>query len=297
MGDAIIAITVEHCQSWREIPGSEFGRHIIANDWEHKKQLLQSQIVEESQNQTKFPAECLSVVIPVYNEERTVAKVIAAVLKLERLKEVIVVDDSSSDGTAGVLAGVAAQFPKVKCTRHDRNRGKTAALGTGFAMSTGDIVIVQDADMEYDPTEIPEVIGPILAGRADVVFGSRFLVRKAARVIYFYHYLANKLLTFCSNLFTNLNLTDVETGYKAFRGEIIRNMILESKGFGCEIEVTAKVAKLKCRVYEVPISYYGRTYEEGKKIGAKDGIDAFWYIVRYNVFASLKGSYRAMPKL
>ncbi len=239
----------------------------------------------------------LSVVIPVYNEERTIANVITEVLKLANLKEIIVVDDCSSDATPKILAQFTSEYPQVKGTRHEKNQGKTAALRTGFALSTGDVVIVQDADLEYDPTEIPDVVGPILDGKADVVLGSRFLVRKAARVIYFYHYLANKLLTFCSNLFTNLNLTDVETGYKAFRGEIIRNMLIYSKGFGFEIEVVAKIAKLKCRVYEVPISYYGRTYEEGKKIGLADGIDAFWYILRYNVFVSLARSYRTVPKL
>src|SRR3984957_2412944 len=171
------------------------------------------------------------------------------------------------------------------------------ALKAGFAVSTGQLVIVQDADLEYDPTEIPEVIQPILEGHADVVYGSRFLVRKAPRVLYFYHYLANKLLTFTSNLFTNVNLTDVETGYKAFRSDIMRNMVITSSGFGFEIEVTAKVAKLGCAIYEVPISYYGRTYEQGKKIGAKDGVAAFWYILRYNVFTSLGSSFVKLPVL
>jgi hypothetical protein len=153
-------------------------------------------------------------------------------------------------------------------------------------------VIVQDADLEYNPDEIPSVIELILQGRADVVFGSRFQVRKAARVLYYYHYLANKSLTFLSDLFTNLNLTDVETGYKAFRGEIIRDMVITSSGFGFEIEVTAKVSKLRCAIYEVPISYYGRTYEEGKKIGTKDGIAALWYILYYNLMVSANRSYR-----
>jgi len=239
----------------------------------------------------------LSVVIPVYNEERTIRKVVEDVLKLPNLAEIIAVDDCSADKTPAILAELAAQHPQLRWSRHEKNQGKTAALNTGFALSTGDIVIVQDADFEYDPTEIPDVIGPIVSGKADVVFGSRFLVRKAARVVYFYHYLANKMITFCSNLFTNLNLTDVETGYKAFRGEIIRNMLLYSHAFGFEIEVTAKVAKLHCRVYEVPISYYGRTYEEGKKIGPIDGLFAFWYILKYNVFVGLSRSYRTVPKL
>jgi len=156
-------------------------------------------------------------------------------------------------------------------------------------------VIVQDADLEYDPAEIAGVIAPIPAGEPDVAYGSRFLVRKATRVLYFYHYLANKALTFLSNLFTNINLTDVETGYKAFRGEIIRNMTITSSGFGFEIEVTAKVAKLRCAIYEVPISYHGRTYEEGKKIGFTDGVAAGWYILKFNVLCSLENSFRVLP--
>jgi hypothetical protein len=159
------------------------------------------------------------------------------------------------------------------------------------------VVIVQDADLEYDPSEIKDVIQPILDGVADVVFGSRFMVRKASRVLYFYHFLANKALTFFSNMLTNVNFSDVETGYKAFRGEIIRNMVITSSGFGFEIEVTAKVCKLRCATYEVPISYYGRTYEQGKKIGLKDGIAALWYVLRYNWFTSLQASYRAIPSL
>jgi glycosyltransferase involved in cell wall biosynthesis len=169
-------------------------------------------------------------------------------------------------------------------------------LKTGFAATTGNIVIVQDADLEYDPDEIAHVVSPIARGLADVVFGSRFMVRRAARVLYFYHYLANQLLTFLSNLFTNLNVTDVETGYKAFRGEIIRNMTITSRGFGFEIEVTAKIAKLKCTVYEVPISYYGRTYEEGKKIVMIDGLGALWYIVKFNLLTNLASSYAKVPQ-
>jgi glycosyltransferase involved in cell wall biosynthesis len=175
--------------------------------------------------------------------------------------------------------------------------GKTAALKTGFAASRGDVVIVQDADLEYDPSEINAVVAPIFEGQADVVYGSRFMVRKASRVLYFYHFLANKALTFLSNLLTNVNMTDVETCYKAFRGEIIRNMTIPSTGFGFAIEVTAQVAKLHCRLYEVPISYYGRTYEEGKKIGFKDGLAAGWYIFRYNMFCSLAESYIRIPDL
>jgi glycosyltransferase involved in cell wall biosynthesis len=246
---------------------------------------------------TNAPCPCLSVVIPAYNEEATLAAVVRKVLALEHLLEVVVVDDCSSDRTAAVAQALAAEHPRVRVARHAKNKGKTEALKTGFAQTSGDIVIVQDADLEYDPTEIPEVIRPILRGNAHVVYGSRFLVRRAARVLYFYHYLANKFLTFFSNLLTNINLTDVETGYKAFRGEIIRNMVINSTGFGFEIEVTAKMSKLKCAVYEVPISYYGRTYEEGKKIGFKDGVAALWFVVRFNLFCGLGASFRHLPEL
>jgi glycosyltransferase involved in cell wall biosynthesis len=239
----------------------------------------------------------LSVIIPAFNEEATITKVVREVLALPHLFEVIVVDDCSTDRTFELANQLALANPAVKVMRHAKNSGKTEALKTGFAASRGDIVIVQDADLEYRPSEIPSVIEPIIDGIADVVFGSRFQVRRAARVLYFYHYLANKGLTFLSNLCTNLNLTDVETGYKAFRGNIIRNMVITSSGFGFEIEVTAKVAKLRCAIYEVPISYYGRTYDEGKKIGVRDGVAALWYILEYNWFTSLKRSYRAIPSL
>jgi glycosyltransferase involved in cell wall biosynthesis len=180
----------------------------------------------------------------------------------------------------------------VRYEKHAKNLGKTEALKTGISLTRGEIVIVQDADLEYDPAEIGDVIQPILDGYADVVYGSRFLVRKASRVLYFYHYIANKFLTLMSDLLTNINMTDVETCYKAFRGDIIRNMIIVSHGFGFEIEVTAKIAKLKCAIYETPISYYGRTYEEGKKIVALDGLKALWFILRFNLFCSLESSFR-----
>ncbi len=234
----------------------------------------------------------LSVVIPVYNEAATIQKVVEKVLRLPLPVEVVTVDDGSQDGTADILSHLSHDHPGLKVLHHGHNRGKTAALKTGFSATTGDIVIVQDADLEYNPDEILSVIAPILENRADVVYGSRFLVRKASRVLYFYHYLANKTLTFISNLCTNLNMTDVETGYKAFRGGIIRSMIIESTGFGFEIEVTAKIAKLKCRIFEVPISYYGRTYEEGKKIGLSDGIFALIYIFYFNLLKSRRQSFR-----
>lgn len=240
---------------------------------------------------------CLSVVVPVYNEQATLAAVVQKLIRVPCLLEIIIVDDCSTDGTSDVARQLAEMYQEIKVVRHQRNGGKTQALKTGFALTTGDIVIVQDADLEYDPTEIYAVVLPILEGRADVVLGSRFLVRRAARVLYFYHYLANKFLTNLSNLLTNLNMTDVETGYKAFRGEIIRNMIIVSSGFGFEVEVVAKLAKLSIAIYEVPISYYGRTYEEGKKIVFKDGLIALWFVIRFNLFCSRRASFRAVPEL
>jgi glycosyltransferase involved in cell wall biosynthesis len=228
----------------------------------------------------------LSVVVPAFNEGATLAAVVEKLLGLPRLLEVIVVDDASTDSTPEVARALAGADSRVRVARHTSNRGKTEALRTGFALTRGEIVIVQDADLEYDPAEIPLVI-----------HGSRFLVRRATRVLYFYHYLGNKFLTFLSNVVTNLNMTDIETGYKAFRGEIIRNMRITSEGFGFEVEVTAKVAKLGCAVYEVPISYYGRTYDEGKKIGLRDGLQALWLILRFNLFCSLDASFTRLPEL
>jgi glycosyltransferase involved in cell wall biosynthesis len=226
----------------------------------------------------------LSVLIPAYNEEETIELVLGRVLELGAIvKEVIVVDDGSTDRTAAVVERVAAEEPLVRFFRLPRNRGKTAAIRHALERATGEIVIIQDADLEYDPREIPAVIEPILAGQADVVYGSRFLVRKAARVLYFYHYLANKFLTFLSNLLTNRNMTDIETCYKAFRAGVIKPLRLTSRGFGMEVEITALVCKTKARTYEVPISYYGRSYEEGKKIGMLDGVTAIWYLGYYNL--------------
>lgn len=239
----------------------------------------------------------LSIVMPAYNEESTLNQIVQQTLTVPHLLELIIVDDCSTDQTPEIAQKLAARDARIHYVRQPKNMGKTAALRTGFALTKGDIVIVQDADLEYDPSEIADVIAPILAGRAEVVYGSRFLIKRATRVLYFYHYLANKSLTFISNCLTNLNMTDVETCYKAFRGEIIRNMVITSSGFGFEIEVTAKVAKLKCAVYEVPISYYGRTYEEGKKIGFKDGLAALWYILEFNLFVGLQQSYRTVPEL
>ena len=241
-------------------------------------------------------APCLSVVVPAYNEEATLTEIVGRLLALPEVMEIVVVDDCSRDGTAELADRIANENPRVKVIHHKVNQGKTEALKTGFARTTGDIVIVQDADLEYDPAEICEVIQPILDGHADVVYGSRFLVRKACRVLYFYHYLANKGLTFLSNLCTNVNMTDVETCYKAFRGDIIRNMIITSSGFGFEIEVTAKIVKLRTAIYEVPISYHGRTYEQRKKIGMKDGLAALWYIFRFNFLCGVNQSFRTIPE-
>lgn len=239
------------------------------------------------------PKGTLSIVIPAYNEEKTIIAVINAILASNpNVYEIIIINDGSRDLTSDVVRDFAKTCPIVRLINHPRNKGKTEALKTGFAASCGGIVIVQDADLEYDPAEIPSIIEPILSGKADVVYGSRFLVRRATRILYFRHYLANRLITFLSDLLTDINFSDVETCYKAFRGEITRNMIITSRRFGFEIEVTAKIAKLKCRIYEVPISYYGRTYEEGKKIGLKDGLGAMYYILKYNLFTSRRGSFR-----
>ncbi len=239
----------------------------------------------------KAECPCLSVVMPAYNEEATLAAIVERVMKVPHLLELIIVDDFSTDGTPAIAQQMTDRHPQIRYIRHEQNAGKTAALKTGFAQTRGDVVIVQDADLEYDPTEIADVIAPIIQGHADVVFGSRFIVKKTARILYFTHYLANKSLTFISNCLTNLNMSDIETCYKAFRGEIIRNMVITSKGFGFEVEAAAKVAKLKCAVYEVPISYYGRTYDEGKKIGFSDGVAALGYILKYNILTSVKRSF------
>jgi glycosyltransferase involved in cell wall biosynthesis len=225
----------------------------------------------------------LSVVIPCYNEVATIEGILGAVAASSvEDKEIIVVDDCSVDGTRDKLKTISV--PGLKVIYHDRNRGKGAALRTGFREATGDVVIVQDADLEYDPREYPKLIAPILEGRADVVFGSRFAGGESHRVLYFWHYAANKMLTLLSNMFTNLNLTDMETCHKAFRREIIQRIELREERFGFEPEVTAKVARLGCRIYEVGISYSGRTYAEGKKIGWRDGLRAVWCILRYNLF-------------
>ena len=229
---------------------------------------------------------CLSVLVPAYNEERTIERVLRRVLDLQDLvKEIVVVDDGSQDDTASIAERIAAEDERVRVLRQEKNQGKTAAIRRAIAEARGEVVIVQDADLEYDPGEIPHVVTPILRGFADVVYGSRFLVRRAARVHYFHHYMANKTLTFLSNLLTNRNMSDIETCYKAFRACVIKPLDLTSRGFGMEVEITAMVCKTDARTYEVPISYYGRSYEEGKKIGWGDGLKALGYIFRYNLFS------------
>jgi glycosyltransferase involved in cell wall biosynthesis len=225
----------------------------------------------------------LSVVIPCYNEAATIESVVDAVRRSPYdPKEIIVVDDCSKDGTRDILKRLAHKVDKV--LYHDVNRGKGAALRTGFRAASGDIVIIQDADLEYDPAEYPKVIQPILSDRADVVYGSRFMGGEAHRVLYFWHRVGNGFLTLLSNMCTNLNLTDMETCYKAFRREVIQSIEIKEDRFGFEPEITAKVARKRCRIYEVGISYSGRTYEEGKKIGWKDGFRALYCILKYRFF-------------
>jgi glycosyltransferase involved in cell wall biosynthesis len=229
-------------------------------------------------------APCLSVVMPAYNEAATIGKVLALVLEQRPVAEVIVVDDASTDGTWAVLKELEKQDSRIRLHQHGQNMGKGAALRTGLSHATACYVIVQDADMEYDPEEYFHLLAPMLADRADVVFGSRFLGSEAHRVLYYWHSLGNRFLTTLSNMATNLNLTDMETCYKAFRSSVLKNITIEENRFGFEPEITAKVARLQVRIYEVAISYYGRTYAEGKKIGWKDGVRALWCILKYNFF-------------
>ena len=223
----------------------------------------------------------LSVVVPIYNEKATIHTILERIEQAEFDKEIILIDDYSTDGTREILQNEYAA--KHKLLLHPRNMGKGAALYTGFEHVSGDVVIIQDADLEYDPAEYGKILEPIIQGRADVVYGSRFL-GGPHRAIYFWHYVGNKLMTLLSNVFNNINLTDMETCYKAFRAEILKDMKFKSKRFGFEPEFTAKVARRKLKIFEVPISYYGRTYEEGKKITWKDAITAVYCIVKYRFF-------------
>jgi glycosyltransferase involved in cell wall biosynthesis len=226
---------------------------------------------------------CLGVIIPAYDEAGTIARVLETVLAQPLVREVVVVDDASRDGTWAVLEPLARADERIKLLQHAVNRGKGAALRTGFAKATAPIVVVQDADLEYDPADYGTLAGPILAGKADVVFGSRFAGSGAHRVLYYWHYVGNKMLTLFSNMATNLNMTDMESGYKMFRREEMQKIQIEEDRFGFEPEIVAKVSRMGLRIYEVPISYYGRTYNEGKKIGWRDGFSALRCIIKYNL--------------
>lgn len=225
----------------------------------------------------------LSVIIPVYNEAATIGGILRLVDQVEIDKEIIVVDDFSTDGTRKVLKDLAASFGNVRVFYHERNMGKGRALRTGFAEASGDYVIVQDADLEYDPQDYPKLLHPLEQGKADAVYGSRFLSTQEHRVLYFWHSIGNRILTLLSNMTTDLNLSDMETCYKVFRRELIQSIPLEEDRFGFEPEITSKLARAGARIYEVGIAYHGRTYEEGKKIGVRDGFRALWCIAKYRI--------------
>jgi len=230
----------------------------------------------------------LSIVIPIYNEERTISDLVYAVESANKLgldNEILLVDDFSTDKTSEILTKIHSDNPSLIIVKHSFNQGKGAALRSGFQEASGDIILIQDADLEYDPKEYPKLLKPIIENKADVVYGSRFRSDEETRVLYFWHRVANGLLTLMSNMFTNLNLTDMETGYKVFRKDILDNINLKENRFGIEPEITAKISHLpNIRIYEVGISYFGRTYEEGKKIGIKDAFRAFYAIVKYSIF-------------
>jgi len=232
--------------------------------------------------------EKLSIIIPCFNEEQTIEILVNRVIAADSLgleKEIIIVDDGSSDKSAEIIAALAERHDFIRRIAHPVNSGKGAALRSGFSHSSGDIVLVQDADLEYDPSEYPRLLDPFIAGNADVVFGSRFTGGDSHRVLYFWHYVGNKLITLCSNMFTNLNLSDIETCFKVFKGDIIRSIEIKENGFGFEPEITAKISRRipMPHIYEVGISYHGRTYQEGKKIGWRDGIRAMYCIIKYNL--------------
>jgi glycosyltransferase involved in cell wall biosynthesis len=234
-------------------------------------------------NSVEIPARCLGVVIPVYNEEKTLHIIVEKVLARPEVGELVMVNDCSSDGTWQTMQALAKTDDRIRIFTHEVNQGKGAALRTGFQHVNSEIIIIQDADLEYDPDEYPKLLTPIIMNRADVVFGSRYLGSGMHRVLYFWHAVGNQFLTLLSNMFTNINLTDMETCYKVFRREILEQITIQENRFGFEPEITAKVARMKIPIYEVSISYYGRTYEEGKKIGWRDGVRAIWCIVKYRL--------------
>ncbi len=226
----------------------------------------------------------LSIVMPVYNEERTLEEIVRRVLATPYEKELILVDDGSKDRSREIMAELAKKHPEIRPFFHEQNQGKGGALSTGFRQTTGDIVLIQDADLEYDPQDYGTLLRPLIEGKADVVYGSRFKGGSYARVHLFWHYVGNRFLTLVSNMFSNLNLSDMETCYKAFRAEVAKKLDIQSRTFAVEPEITAKIGRMHVRVYEVPISYSGRDYSEGKKIGLKDAFIAVWAIVRWSLF-------------
>ena len=269
------------------VPGSHPIKPSPAPREEGSKPALSSAPSEVRHNSAKSNDDigpCLSVVMPVYNEATTVSLIVGKVLAQRPVQELIIVDDCSSDDTWNCLQAMAKQDARIRLVHHEKNRGKGAALRTAFQQATSPIVVVQDADVEYDPGEYYLLLDPIMSGKADVVFGSRFIGAGAHRVLYYWHAVGNKLLTTLSNMATNLNLTDMETCYKAFRREVLQKITIEEDRFGFEPEITAKVSKLKLRIFEVAISYYGRTYEEGKKVTWRDGVSALRCVLKYNFF-------------
>lgn len=235
-------------------------------------------------SQDSTATRCLGVVMPVFNEAATLSLIVRKVLDRPEVSELVIVDDGSTDGTWAWMQQLSAQDDRVRIFRHEVNQGKGAALRTGFANVSADYVLIQDADLEYSPEEYPKLLAPVLSGHADVVFGSRFLGSGSHRVLYYWHYIGNRFLTNLSNIFTNINLSDMESCYKLFRREVLEKIKIEENRFGFEPEITAKVARLKVPLYEVSISYYGRTYEDGKKVGWRDGLRAIWCIVKYNIW-------------
>jgi glycosyltransferase involved in cell wall biosynthesis len=236
----------------------------------------------------QVPPACVSVIMPAYNERKTIREIIGRVLAQPCVAELIVVDDGSADGTREILRELAASEKRLRLEFHPENRGKGAAVRRGIDLATADYVIVQDADLEYDPGDIESVVAPLAAGHADACYGSRFAPRESRRVLFFRHELGNRFLTFLSNLLTDQNLTDMETCYKAFRRSLIQNLVFEANRFGFEPEVTARIAKSPAVLYEVPISYYGRTYAQGKKITWRDGFAALWFILKFNLSPAVR---------